>query len=96
MLGMFPARSTVDDSVPLPDFMTRARRELIPSAVFLVFFVGAIVASQDILLFILRVEVSKLMLRQLIDVVVVREKVGGSFKKFNIGLQLKILAITSL
>lgn len=29
---------------PFPDFMTRARRELIPSEDFLVFFVGAISA----------------------------------------------------
>lgn len=34
-----------DFSIPLPDFMTSAKRELMPSAVFLVFFVGAIVAG---------------------------------------------------
>lgn len=33
--------------VPLPDFMTSARRELIPSADFLAFLVGAIVACED-------------------------------------------------
>lgn len=32
---------------PLPDFITSARRELMLSAVFLVFLVGAIVACQD-------------------------------------------------
>lgn len=31
-------------SVPFPDFITSARRELIPSEDFLVFFVGAISA----------------------------------------------------
>jgi hypothetical protein len=33
--------------LPLPDFITSARRELMLSAVFLAFLVGAIVACQD-------------------------------------------------
>jgi len=33
--------------LPLPDFITSARRELMLSAAFLVFFVGAIVARQE-------------------------------------------------
>ena len=32
------------ENVPLPDFMTSAKRELILSAAFLVFLAGAIVA----------------------------------------------------
>ena len=35
--------------VPLPDFMTSARRELMLSAVFLAFFVGAIVARSRLI-----------------------------------------------
>jgi hypothetical protein len=34
---------------PLPDFITSARRELMLSAVFLAFFVGAIVAFSRLL-----------------------------------------------
>lgn len=34
-------------SVPFPDFITSARRELIPSEDFLVFFVGAISALSE-------------------------------------------------
>ena len=34
--------------VPFPDFITSARRELIESADFLAFLVGAIVAPQDV------------------------------------------------
>jgi len=34
-------------TLPFPDFITRARRELILSAVFLVFFVGAIAALEE-------------------------------------------------
>ena len=36
-----------DESVPFPDFMTSARRELMPSEDFLVFFVGAISAIKS-------------------------------------------------
>ncbi len=36
------------ERIPLPDFITSARRELMESAVFLVFLVGAIVADQDL------------------------------------------------
>ena len=35
------------EDVPLPDFMTSAKRELMLSAVFLVFFAGAIVALRS-------------------------------------------------
>ena len=34
-------------TIPFPDFMTRARRELMLSAVFLAFFVGAIAALEE-------------------------------------------------
>ena len=37
--------------LPLPDFITSARRELMLSAVFLVFLVGAIVALQRLTTF---------------------------------------------
>ena len=35
--------------IPFPDFITRAKRELMLSAVFLAFFVGAIVALKEAL-----------------------------------------------